>query len=388
MRADCPLCGGQVFASCLEQPRSAASQNGLFLSRDAALTAPVGPLSIRACTCCGFVFNAAFGAGVRYDVSYENDQTASPAFVAHVDKMADRVTSSFAGRGQRVVLEVGAGQGYFLERLVAIAGDRVRAAFGFDPAWRGSKPRPPISLRAAYFNATVAQELPPIDVAVSRHVIEHVDDPLAFLSAIAAALPAGALLFLETPCVQWILDGRVVQDFFFEHCSYFSAATLAFALSRAGFEVKAVDHVFDGQYLWAAAQLGPGAPLRPPLAADVERITTAATSFGQARDASVQRWRRELPMMPGKVAAWGAGAKGVTFVNTVDPEHAAIDCVIDINPKKQGAFVPVTGHPILSPEDAFARGVRSLVIMNPNYRAEVESRIANLGLGFESLTNA
>lgn len=44
----------------------------------------------------------------------------------------------------------------------------------------------------------------------------------------------------------------------------------------------------------------------------------------------------------GGVAVLGAGAKGVTFLNLADPEAANVSCVIDVNPYKQGKFIPGT----------------------------------------------
>ena len=102
---------------------------------------------------------------------------------------------------------------------------------------------------------------------VSRHTIEHVPDPVAFLTAVRDALGerAEATIFLETPCVDWILRHDAMQDFFYEHCSLFTARALALALERAGFHAPRVEHVFGGQYLWARASAAPwAAPSAPP----------------------------------------------------------------------------------------------------------------------------
>jgi hypothetical protein len=70
------------------------------------------------------------------------------------------------------------------------------------------------------------------------------------------------------------------------------------------------------------------------------------------------------------VALWGAGAKGVTFANLADPCRQYIDCIADLNPLKQGHFVPGTGHPIVAPADLPERQVRNVILMNPLYRDE------------------
>ena len=82
----------------------------------------------------------------------------------------------------------------------------------------------------------------------------------------------------------------------------------------------------------------------------------------------------------GKVAIWGAGAKGVTFANLLDPHSKLIDCIVDLNPNKQGGFVPGTGHPIVSYQDLPKRNVATAILMNPNYREENQTLLRNAGI--------
>ena len=90
--------------------------------------------------------------------------------------------------------------------------------------------------------------------------------------------------------------------------------------------------------------------------------------------------RQVHPSAPRTQAACkGAGAKGVTFCNLADPEARRIACVVDINPAKQGKFVAGTGHPIVSPEQAVARGVTAALVLNPNYLTEVTEQLARRG---------
>lgn len=94
------------------------------------------------------------------------------------------------------------------------------------------------------------------------------------------------------------------------------------------------------------------------------------------------RWREtvhynlEHYLAIGKTAIWGAGAKGVTFLNLIDPDRAYIDFVIDVNPNKIGNFLPGTGHEIVSIEAIAQRGISTVIVMNPNYIDENKSLIA------------
>jgi hypothetical protein len=173
----------------------------------------------------------------------------------------------------------------------------------------------------------------------------------------------------------------MVQDFFYEHCSYFTQDSLRFAFERAGFTNVVTRATFAGQYLWATAEYNPAAPRRSQPRRDasalvraVERYQKYAESNGAALQAKLEQLRAAGP-----VAIWGAGAKGVTYLNMVDPEADMVDCTADVNPKKQGKFVVGTGHPIVSPEQMVARGVRGVLVMNPVYLDEVRQIMRALG---------
>jgi SAM-dependent methyltransferase len=388
MTTACLICGSPDVLLLEERERVPIGQNLVFSAREAALHCPAGRLDMRRCTACGFVWNAAFDAALMvYDAAYDNSQTFSPRFVAHVDEVADRIAERVRG-GRRVdLVEVGCGQGEFIGVLARRFGPRLASAIGYDPAWRGDPRNLPAgaSVRGEYFGKdAIRADDPRPDVVVSRHTIEHVPDPLAFLRAIRAAMAEGTPLFVETPDIDWVLERGVFFDFYYEHCSLFALPTLAFALERAGFVVEDVRPMLDGQYQLAQAVAGPlpGGATRPPASGWDD------CGYRNKRDAFLAGLTRGIDALgpPGTVALWGGASKGVTLCLTIPAAARRIAATIDINTRKQGGFLPASGIPIVSAAEAAARGVRHAVVVNPVYLDEIRASLATDGLPIEAVS--
>jgi hypothetical protein len=74
-----------------------------------------------------------------------------------------------------------------------------------------------------------------------------------------------------------------------------------------------------------------------------------------------------------QIAVWGGASKGVIFALLSERLGRPIDIVIDINPAKQGKFLPGTGVRVQSPQEALAKLDKKAVIfvMNSNYLSEI-----------------
>jgi hypothetical protein len=397
-RSPCPVCGGSHSYGFLARKGVPVHQNLLIAEWDAAIRTRRGDLDMAACIDCGFVFNRAFDpALLAYGEDYDNTQSCSAVFDQYMDELVRHLVEEEGVRNCRIV-EVGCGKGLFLRRLVGYPGSG-NTGVGFDPSYVGPDRAADgrVSFRRSLYGADSASV--PADVVVCRHVIEHVPQPLSLLADVRAAL-AGSdnpRVFFETPCVEWILENGVVWDFFYEHCSLFSASSLATAFGRAGFTVHDVRRLFGGQYLWleaslaAAGEIGatgsaanaltpPGRP-RPAESPD-PTVARLAADYASRESRKTEAWRVRLDRLAadGKVAIWGAGAKGATFVNLFDPQARLVDCVVDLNPQKQGRFIPGTGHPIVRYQDLASRGVRNAILMNPNYREENLALLKTAGI--------
>lgn len=366
----CPVCNSNLIVPFLVRGSVPVHQNLVMADRISALQINRGNLTLAVCEECGFIFNQDFdGSKLSYGKEYDNTQTYSPSFESYISELSHSLIYDKNVQNCSVV-EVGCGKGSFLRKLVK-SQEWGNTGYGFDPSYVGEEIvlDGRLKFEKRYYDSECASIH--ADVVVCRHVIEHVPDPLNLLFSVRQALVHSpqARVFFETPCVEWILRNQVIWDFFYEHCSYFTAESLATAFEVSGFQVESVDHIFEGQYLWLEATIP---VVKPAVTKKPAFISTLAKQFATSERELINKWKIKMQELAnqGKVALWGAGAKGVTFANLIDPDRKWIDCIIDLNPNKQGKYIPGAAHPIVSYQDIAVRGITTAILMNPNYYQE------------------
>jgi hypothetical protein len=321
-------------------------QNKMFADRAAALACPTGNMMLIQDTDTGLIFNSAFDAGLlEYDADYQNEQACSKAFKQHLEDVKEIIQRHLLGKS---LIEVGCGKGYFLEFLQQ-AGFEIS---GIDPAYEGNNHK----VIKACFEPSLGLSAEGI---VLRHVLEHIPNPFAFLSAIAKANGGKGLIYIEVPCFDWICEHRAWFDIFYEHVNYFRLADF----HRMFGKVQESGHVFGGQYLYIVADL---ATLQEPVLAQGDAFVFPADFLaGIDRVAAIAKGKRS--------AVWGGASKGVIFVLYMQRAGTNIDLVIDINPAKQGRFMAGSGVRILSPITGMGtlQAGDDVFIMNPNYLQEI-----------------
>ena len=375
----CPVCGSKELKIFLERKSVPVQQNFLTPSLEKALNVPRGDLKMTFCQNCGFVFNSAFDPSLmEYDEDYDNTQESSSYFLDHLNNLKNKLIKE-KDLTNSVIAEIGCGKGFFLKMLVL--DEQVNnKGFGFDPSYEGELELENGKLRfeQKYFDGSCQGFK--ADALVCRHVIEHIPQPKAFLSEIKAALKEspGTRLFFETPCVNWIFETKTFWDFFYEHCSIFTAESLAYLFRKTGFKVGFVGHVFQGQYLWLEAENSANIDEIKSIEVNADLIE----EFSKFESQMVEKWRKTIKKLSenGKVAVWGAGAKGVTFVNLVDPEAKLVETLVDLSQNKQGKYVPGTGHPVSSYKNLEKLGVKNVIVMNPNYYDENVQLLKKAGM--------
>lgn len=371
----CPGCHHSHSDFLFEHRNVPVHQNFLYSSQENALASQRGNLSIHYCRNCELIFNSDFKIELlNYGSEYENNQTFSPAFSQHIDARVSAVLAHLSDS----FIEIGCGNGYFIQKLIERSPQHCQG-WGYDPSYRGNEILFSGRLRFIKQFLDTGNLPKTADAVICRHVIEHIPSPLNWLRSLRKTMASfpNVRLFFETPSIEWIFKNQVFWDFFYEHCNYFSKNALFSLFEKAGMQIIHFEPVFGGQYFWWEAEL-----THSPREENVptNAIAKQSKAFADSRHSLIQAARNRLSLISPnhKIGLWGAGAKGVTLTGILDPDARLIDSIIDINPNKQGHYLPGTGHLIIAPEDLKKRGIRQIFILNPEYKLEIENVVQEI----------
>ncbi|HYW78348.1 MAG TPA: hypothetical protein VE890_02190, partial [Thermoguttaceae bacterium] len=181
-----------------------------------------------------------------------------------------------------------------------------------------------------------------------------------------------------------------IWDILYEHCCYFSADSLSHAFEEEGFRILRTAPAFGGQYLQIEAEsvddpTTPMSHVEDHAALDTPLPATALAYFERQYNAMIGRWIHRLCRLEEQgqhAVVWGAGTKGVSFLNVLKTLDR-IRYVVDINPRKVGCFIPCTGQEVVAPLALQDIQPNVVILMNRLYESEVRRTLGQLSLSAE-----
>lgn len=380
--AGCPGCGGsnQTEFFRTQQP---VDVGHLMATRQEAIDAVAGDIALVYCHHCGLIYNRLFDATkIRFEPGYEVALHHSAIFREFIQSVVDRLIRRFDLR-DKDVLEIGCGDGYFLRTLCRSGSNR---GVGIDPtvAREGSETLEAGRVRFIRDFFTAQHARLPFDFVCCLSVFEDIPRPLQFLTMLRRQIADRRVgVYFEVFNGYRAIEQDECWSIHYEQCNYFSLEAFRELFCRAGFEVADAGPCYQGdQYLFVEAFTGPSQVTSDhgPLAA--ERLPQSLRCFGETYQQRVALWRQRLAQFAQqgeRAVLWGSGGKGITFLNSIGAGHE-IACVVDINPDRQGKFIPGTGQPTVSPNSLVQLRPDVVILTNRLYEPEIRQQMSQLGL--------
>jgi SAM-dependent methyltransferase len=313
--------------------------------------------------------------------------------VEHARQYVDAMASRFELGPDALVVEVASNDGYLLQHVKA----RGIPCLGVEPtASTAAAARDKgIKVIDEFFGTSLGRRLAAngqaADLTAANNVLAHVPDINDFLAGFAALLKPNGVATFEFPHVLRLLDGIQFDTIYHEHFSYLGMLSVDRVMRANGltpFEVEELST--HGGSLRVFAQRTDTGKHQPN--GSIERLMARERSAG-LDSASVyagfqekaERARDELVMFlieakraGRRVAAYGAAAKGNTLLNFAGVRPDLVRYVVDLNPSKQGKFMPGSRIPIVGPEALRRDRPEYLLVLPWNLADEVRWQNADL----------
>ncbi len=380
----CTVCSSTDIVGLFEIHQVPVHCNLLVPTNYEALNVPRGDVSLAFCKACGHIFNFLFDpVGMKYFQDYENSLHFSQHFQEYARSLAEYLIERYNLHNKDIV-EIGCGKGEFLMLLCELGGNR---GVGFDHSYEHKSIENNAKTRITFVRDFYSERYRnyKADLICCRHVLEHINTPCDFLINLRQTINGrlNTTVYFEVPNVLFTLKDLGIWDLIYEHCSYFSALSLSQLLTSCGFQVIDLKESFGGQFLCVEAVPVDGLTHSESFSKDeLKRMNQYVNEFTVKYRSKVKEWKLKLEKIVNKgkrVLIWGGGSKGVTFVNTLNIQDE-IKYVVDINPRKQGMFIPGTGQRIVSPEFLCEYRPDLIIVMNPIYVNEVSQITRNMNV--------
>lgn len=372
----CPVCSSSHLEVFFELPQMPVFCSLLWEEKQLAKDCPKGDIKLAFCPDCGFIENLSFNpAKLSYTGSYECSLDFSPRFQSYAKSLAEKLIERHDLR-QKKIIEIGCGKGDFLF-LICDLGDNY--GIGFDPTYvyRPEHDEYKVDIIQDYYSEKHANYYG--DFILCRHTLEHIQNPSSFLNTIRKTIgnQHDVKIFFEVPNALDTFHNLAIWDIIYEHCCYFSPTSLSTAFSYSGFQVTETKEEYRGQFLCLEAIPSQNTQAFENLPEEQAKASTQLKNdidaFPDNFHSKVAFWEQKLQHASDndqRVVLWGAGSKGVTFLNIISQQQQ-IEYVVDINPNKKGKYIPGTGQEIVEPNFLIEYQPDLVIVMNPIYESEI-----------------
>jgi SAM-dependent methyltransferase len=385
--SSCRLCGSPLEHVVADLGVSPVA-NDFLLPDDLGRMEPFYPLCALVCARCLLVQLEAFEPPERiFSGDYAYFSSFSTGWLEHSRHYAHTVAERLTLDETSKVVEVASNDGYllqyFVERGIPVLGVEPTANTAAAAIAKG------VPTEVRFFGREAAVDLKAdheADLLIANNVLAHVPDLNDFVAGLATLLAPEGVLTVEFPHLLRLLEEAQFDTIYHEHYSYFSLLTATRALERHGLAIFDVEELTThGGSLRIYAGHAPReqgervAELRErERAAGLEELATyvAFAERVKKEKRDIVRFFADQKEAGLSIAGYGAPAKGNTLLNYCGIGRDFIDYTVDLNPHKQGRYLPGTRIPIREP-DEIRRTKPDLVVILPwNIRDEVMEQLA------------
>lgn len=382
----CRFCSSELKYEFIDLGMSPPSNS--YLSREDLNKEEIYyPLKLWLCENCYLVQIDEFKTAREiFNNDYAYFSSYSTMWLDHAKNYVDMITERLSLTERSSVLEIASNDGYLLQFFKK----KNIPCLGVEPTGNTAKVAidKGIETLIEYFTFDLSNKIKEqrnkFDLIIGNNVFAHVPDINDFVSGLKVLLNERGTITLEFPHLLKLMENNQFDTIYHEHFWYFSL----FALQRV-FE-KHLLKIYDVEELPTH-----GGSLRlfichleddsKGIYNNVSDVIENEIKMGLKDFRYYNEFREKIQKIKidfleflvsqhknGKIiAAYGAAAKGNTFLNYCGIKNDMIDFVVDASPHKQGKFLPGSHVPIVKEELIMKRKPDYILILPWNIKDEI-----------------
>jgi SAM-dependent methyltransferase len=388
-QTSCRFCGAVVEAVFADLGMSPLANS--YLPPEAANSMePFYPLRALVCGECFLVQLEEFQTPERIFSDYAYFSSYSSSWLDHSRRYSEQMIARLGLGDSSHVVEIASNDGYLLQFFH----ERQIPVLGIEPAANVAKValQKGIPTLVEFFGEDTARSLAKesaADLLLGNNVLAHVPDLNDFVAGMKILLKAGGVITMEFPHLMRLIEENQWDTIYHEHFSYFSFLTVSRVFEAHGlrlFDVEELPTHGGSLRIYGAhaedrekPETDAARELRErERAAGLEELDTYLC-YGRR----VERDKRQilgflidLKEQGLSVVGYGAPAKGNTLLNYCGVGRDFVDYTCDLNPHKQGHFLPGSHIPIRSPEAIREERPDVVLILPWNLKDEIVEQLA------------
>jgi len=327
----CLVCGSKNLENVIDFGKVNISSQSFLTSP--VMIFPKGQLSIYFCKECEHMQNLCYDNQLnKFDDGYYSSSSSSKKTVKHFQSIYKKIRELCALTDKDIVLEVGCGDANFLKLFL---NDGVSCAC-YEPshAFEFIKGHNLLTKYNRLFDFD--KDSSQYKLLIMRHVLEHLPEPLNIIKKIKSDF-----IYLEIPSGNHLINKKLYTDFYYDHISYFTEKSIISALHKANFKVIDIRVSEIPEFIGILASKNKSIVENDIQAKKINKNELKSFSKGLAQyKKPLLNHLLYLKSLNRRIAIWGAGARGITFMERlgINPNH--IEYIVDSDDSKVGKFIP------------------------------------------------
>jgi SAM-dependent methyltransferase len=351
---------------------------------------PFYPLRALVCGECFLVQLEEFETPEAIFSDYAYFSSYSSSWIEHSRRYSEQMVERLGLNGDSHVVEIASNDGYLLQFFH----ERQIPVLGIEPAANVAKValQKGIPTLVEFFGVQTASSLAgesSADLLLGNNVLAHVPDLNDFVAGMKVLLKPDGVITMEFPHLMRLMADNQWDTIYHEHFSYFSFLTVSRVFEAHGlrlFDVQELPTHGGSLRIFGAHADDPDKPetdaareLRErERAAGLESLDTYL-GYGRRVEADKRQilsFLIDLKQQGLSIVGYGAPAKGNTLLNYCGLRQDFIDYTCDLNPHKQGHFLPGSHIPIRSPEAILEDKPDVVLILPWNLKDEIVEQLS------------